>query len=116
MVIFLLALLPAAVFSLILGLAGDWGDLPRASFVVACVSVPALLALWAAPNRSVQWVAAGLLCVLAGVTAISVTGSDDAQAGLAILLNPIVALPLAGLFALFRLIRRTRRDPGSTPA
>ena len=116
MVIFLLALVPAGIFSLVLGLDGDWGDLPRVAFVVACISVPALLALWAAPNPPLRWITGALLSVLAGATALAVTGSDDAQAGLAILINPIVVLPLTGIFAVYRLIRRGRQSPESSPA
>jgi hypothetical protein len=85
--------------------------LVSAPFYLALVGATSLLAVWTAPGRGAlpTLVTMTLVAALAGWL---VAATDDAQAGLAVLLVPYVALPLAVLFSSARLVATLwrRRD------
>lgn len=77
--------------------------LVSAPFYLALVGAPSLLAVWTAPERGTlpTVVAMTLVAAIAGWL---VAATDDAQAGLAVLIVPYVAVPLAVLFTSARLV------------
>jgi hypothetical protein len=85
--------------------------LVSAPFYLALVGAPSLLAVWTAPLRGTLPTLVTMTLV-AAVAGWLVAATDDAQAGLAVLLVPYVALPLAVLFSSGRLVATLwrRRD------
>ena len=80
-------------------------------FYIALVGAPSLLAVWTAPGRGTLPTLVTMTLV-AAVAGWLVAATDDAQAGLAVLLVPYVAVPLAVLFSSARLVATVwrRRD------
>ena len=71
------------------------GVVAAAPFYVLVVALPSMLPLLAARTGRRRLVLLIALTALAAVTAVLMVTSDDAQAGLAVLLVPYVAIPLA---------------------
>ena len=83
-----------------LDLSGSWTALP---FLVLVTGGPALLVVAVSPDR-LRLVALGAMSILAAVAGWLVASTDDAQAGLAVLVVPAVALPLAVVIATARVV------------
>ena len=79
------------------------------------VALPSLLPVAAARAGAMRMAATLLMAVVAGVAGVLIVTTDDAQAGLAVLVVPYVAVPLALLLLVLRaLINRghAAREPG----
>lgn len=90
------------------------GLIATASFYLGFVALPSLLPL-AAAQRGMMWIA--VLIVMTAVAAfagILVVTTDDAQAGLAVLFVPYVAVPLAGVLWIGEAVA-TRRTVAARP-
>jgi hypothetical protein len=83
-----------------------------APFYLALVGAPSLLAVWTAPPRGTLPTLVAMSTV-AAVAGWLVAATDDAQAGLAVLLVPYVAVPLAVLFSSARLVATLWRRRGT---
>lgn len=65
--------------------------------LLAFVALPSALPVAVARARSLRLVAVAVMTAVAAIAGIAMTASDDAQAGLALLWVPLVALPLAAV-------------------
>ena len=124
------ALVPVLAFVAAALVADPWSDhshverraLPSAMPLLLCfVWVPCVLHLLATSRRWLRWVLLAVITITAATAGASVVATDDAQAGLAILLVAYVAVPLAVLvggaehvvgLATHRRRRRAREPPG----
>jgi len=120
------SLIPWAAFVLATALADVWVDyksisvaglVTAAPLYLVFVALPSALPLAAARSRSL-WLA--VLVVMTGVAAIAgvlVVTTDDAQAGLAALWVPFVAIPLAGVLWVGQTVmeRRSGRRAAGLP-
>lgn len=117
------SLVPAAAFLLSLAAAKPWTDpgsfsllglVLVAPFVAGYVSAPCFLVLVAARAGVMRVLVLVSMTAVAVVTGIRLAANDDAQAGLEILLVPVMAVPLAGAVwigqAVFAHWSRTRRS------
>jgi hypothetical protein len=86
--------------------------LVSAPFYLALVGAPSLLAVWTAPARGTLPTLVTMMLV-AAIAGWLVAATDDAQAGLAVLVVPYVALPLAVLFSSARLMATLWRRRGT---
>ena len=109
------ALVPAAVFILSLSLSGASGPatgtggwFAGAALIVATIVVPCAFALSSAWVDVLRFVILVALTTVAFFAARLIAGSDDAQAGLAILLVPYVAVPTGIVLSLIRAAQRSQ--------
>jgi hypothetical protein len=86
--------------------------LVSALFYLALVGAPSLLAVWTAPARGMLPTLV-IMTLVAAIAGWLVAATDDAQAGLAVLVVPYVALPLAVLFSSARLVATLWRRRGT---
>ena len=111
----LASLLPWAAFLVATALADRWVDHTSGSFAglvasapwyLGFVAAPAYLPLAAARHRLVRIAVLVVMTATAGTAGVLVVASDDAQAGLAVLVVSYVALPLAGAIEVVNYLRR----------
>ncbi|MBW3536982.1 MAG: hypothetical protein KY395_04315 [Actinobacteria bacterium] len=118
-----MALVPWAAFLIPLLLAAGAGDYDvtagefggAALFTLWVVALPSLLPLAVARNGAARWTALAFMTVVSGAAGLTVALSDDAQAGLVVLVVPVLAVPVTvGVWIARALgIRRgTRRGAG----
>ena len=114
------SLLPTVAFFVPTAIAGAWGDdgLNSAQglggtllFCFGFITLPCLLALAAARPGTPRRVTLVALTVLAAGAAAAVLLTDDGQAGLNVLLIPALALPLALVLGIARLLTRRKDAP-----
>jgi len=107
------SLLPTAAFVAPTLIADAWADDQTIGgillFSLGFITIPALLAIAAARPGRTRAAVVGVLTLLAGAAAAVVLTSNDAQAGIAVVWIPVIALPLALLLFVVRIATR-RRD------
>ncbi len=99
----ILSFVPSAAFLGALVLAGQWfeesaslaGIVTAAPLYLLFVSLPSALPLAAAGRGRLRLAVLATMTAVAVVAAMELVASDDAQAGLAVLLVPMAAFPLA---------------------
>lgn len=77
---------------------------------LAFVALPSLAPIAAARSSAVGWAAAAVMTVVAAIAGVLVVATDDAQAGLAVLWVPYVALPLALVISVTEAVVRKLRS------
>ena len=112
------SLVPVAAFIAAVLVADVWfgytsgslrGLVSSLPFLVATVAAPSFLAINAARDRSRRIMVTGIVTVTAITAAVFAVTSEDAQAGLWVLLVAYVAVPLAVVVWAYEAIREGRR-------
>jgi type III secretory pathway component EscR len=62
--------------------------------LLGLISLPSLAPIWVARRTSTRWAAAVLMAAAAAAAGVAATASDDAQAGLAVLLVMYAVVPV----------------------
>ena len=109
----LLALVPWAAFLLTMELAQPsiLGLLSAAIPYLCFVALPSAAPIAVVRSATARLVVTALMTVVAVGAAYAIITTDDAQAGLAVLVVPYVALPMAAGLALVRAFARWIFDP-----
>lgn len=119
-----MALVPWAGFLIPIALAVVIGDYDvtaeefagAALFTLGFVALPALLPLAVAQVGRARWIALGVMTAIATAAGSVIAVSDDAQAGLIVLVVPVLAVPVTVGVWVTRAIgvrRRARGGAGS---
>jgi hypothetical protein len=116
------ALVPWAAFLIALVVADPWSDATRIGWNVfvpvvylGFVGLPSAVPLVSAKRGWMRLVVLVVMTAVAVLSAVLVTTTDDAQAGLAVLWVPLTALALTGLIFAWRIVESYRSDPGWSP-
>src|SRR5687768_8761901 len=113
--VFLLALIPWVVFLVSVPVGALFTDyqsvdvpdfLSSALFYVGFVSLPSLLPIAVARAGPTRVAATAVMSIVAGVSGVLIATTDDAQAGLAVLIVAYVAIPLAVILWIAKLVMR----------
>ncbi len=123
----LASLVPWAAFLLAATVADTWVDgrsgslgglAAAAPFYLGYVALPSMLPLLAARTSTTRLVALAVMTAVATASAVVVATHDDAQAGLAVLWVPYVAIPFAVVLLVGHAVvaRRTSMADAQPPA
>lgn len=121
LVLLAMALVPWVAFLLPIAVAILLGDYDvtaeefagAALFTLGFVALPSLLPIAVARPRTARWVALGVMTAIAAGAGTLIAVSDDAQAGIVVLMVPVLAVPVTvgvWIARALSLRRRTRRD------